>query len=217
MEERELCQAQVQYLFDKKAQIKYVVRERGAVCSSGEGFSNSAWDACIEPGMVLYISQEDYDAQPYEFKALYVEALLIKRREYIRAIDETISFHRIELLCAKFLEEEQSKTSIEPLVLNESNQKKLKSIIEYIDRQLHFDVFLDIHSMHSSGREAIDKHVSSRLMNRYKNALCIGQKNLDWLDKYLAFDTINHPLRDKDKITTQNDNIWIMLEFYRDM
>lgn len=109
MEERELCQAQVQYLFDKKAQIKYVVRERGAVCSSGEGFSNSAWDACIEPGMVLYISQEDYDAQPYEFKALYVEALLIKRRKYIEAIDRTIAFHRVELQLAKALEDSHGK------------------------------------------------------------------------------------------------------------
>lgn len=105
---------------------------------------------------------------------------------------------------------------MEKLVLNSETEKKLRSIIEYIDRQIHFDVFLDIHAINKWDKDKLSSF-SWTLMNRYKNALCVHQENIDFLDKFLDFATCTQINRGFEDDIIQTDNWKKILEFYRNM
>ena len=106
---------------------------------------------------------------------------------------------------------------MELLVLNYENSKRLRSIIEYIDMQLHFDVFLDIHPLNKWDKKDISDKFSYTLMNRYKNALCVSRENIDWLDKFLDFSTCMQIFRGFEDDILQKKNWETVKEFYNNM
>lgn len=85
---------------------------------------------------------------------------------------------------------------MEKLILNSENKLRLREIIDYVEQYIHFDVFLDILSLNISNERKLEQY-SRKIVSRYTCALFVGERNLDFLDKFLCFREMRIPVKNR--------------------